>query len=123
MTRMDTAAARQFLDQREAKRAEQNRELWKKAKADADRILEMMVREYHPARIWQWGSVLEPEQFREGSDIDFALEGIPDAKTWFRLLGDAMELTEFSLDLVELEKIAPEFADIIRLKGKVVYEC
>jgi hypothetical protein len=120
---MDPERVRKKLDLREQEAAERNLQLWKKAKADADRILEMLVTVYHPKRVWQWGSVIEPEMFRKGSDIDFALEGIPDAPTWFRLLGDAMDMTDFSLDLVELDKIAPEFADIIRMKGRVVYEC
>lgn len=118
---MDIAKARQHLDRREQERAEENHALWAQAKADADLILEKM-KTFSPKRIWQWGSVLHPEQFRRGSDIDFAVEGIPDAETWFRLLGDVMELTSFSLDIVELDKIAPEFSELIRMKGKVVYE-
>jgi hypothetical protein len=38
------------------------------------------------------------------------------------LLGDAMALTRFRVDIVQLERIEPEFAELIRLKGKVVYE-
>jgi hypothetical protein len=33
-----------------------------------------------------------------------------------------MKLTRFSLDIVQIEKIEPEFADSIRQSGKVVYE-
>ena len=119
---MDTIKARQTLERRERELVAENHVLWKRASADAERILEKITAGYDLVRVWQWGSVLEPEMFRKGSDIDFAVEGVPDAPTWFRLLGDAMDLTDFPLDIVQLEKIAPEFADIIRMKGKVVYE-
>jgi hypothetical protein len=49
--------------------------------------------------------------FREDS-------GINEAERYFALLGDAMGLTRFSLDIVQLEKIEPEFAELILLKGK-----
>ncbi len=63
-----------------------------------------------------------PEQFDENSDIDIAIEGILDATRYFALLGDAMELTRFPIDIVQLEKIEPEFAELILLKGKIIYE-
>jgi len=41
----------------------------------------MIVREYKPLRIYQWGSLLEDRHFSEISDIDIAVEGITDAET------------------------------------------
>jgi len=35
---------------------------------------------------------------------------------------DAQALRRFPLDIVQLEKIAPEYADDIRQHGKMVYE-
>ena len=70
----------------------------------------------------QWGSLLDLEQFDENSDIDIAIEGITEAERYFALLGDAMEMTRFPLDIIQLEKIEPEFAELILLKGKIIYE-
>lgn len=92
------------------------------AVCDAKRIIDRIASEYHPVRIYQWGSLLHPSKFTEHSDIDIAIEGITDAETYFKLLGDAMEMTEFKLDLVQLEKIEPEFVESIRQNGKIVYE-
>jgi hypothetical protein len=50
------------------------------------------------------------------------VEGILDPAEFFALYGDADRLTRFSLDLVALERIEPEFADLIRQKGIVVYD-
>jgi len=38
-------------------------------------------------------------------DYDIAMEGIPDAETYFRMIGEADELTDFPLDIVQIEKI------------------
>jgi|WetSurMetagenome_2_1015567.scaffolds.fasta_scaffold173139_2 hypothetical protein len=34
----------------------------------------------------------------------------------------AMNLTRFKLDIVQIEKMEPEFADAVRESGKLVYE-
>jgi len=37
--------------------------------------------------------------YDENSDIDIAVEGIIDAEKYFAMLGDAMSLTRFRLDI------------------------
>ena len=54
--------------------------------------------------------------------IDRAIVDITNAETFFNLFGDAMKLTRFPLDIVQMEKIKPEFAQGIRENGKVLYE-
>jgi hypothetical protein len=66
--------------------------------------------------------LLDRRKFSERSDIDLATEGITDAATFFALYGEADRLTRLSLDLVALENIEPEFADLIRRKGRMIYE-
>lgn len=119
---MNISKVRAFLQAREDLLAEENSTLWEKASADAQRILELIRNNYQPTRIWQWGSVLTGEGFQKGSDIDIAVEGIHDPAIFFQLLGDAMEQTTFPLDIVQLDHIAPEFSEIIRQKGVLVYE-
>lgn len=77
---------------------------------------------YAPRRIWLWGSLGDASKFDERSDIDIGVEGVTGAEAWFRLLGDAMQLTTFPLDIVQMEPIEPEFREIIEMKGRVVYE-
>jgi len=99
-----------------------NRERFQTAKLDFDRILEMLIREYHPRRVYQWGSLLHENEFSDISDIDIAVELDLDPKTFFAMLGKAQSLTAFPLDLVELDKIHPLHADSIRKHGRLVYE-
>jgi len=53
----------------------------------------MLEKEYGYLRIWQWGSLLDRRRFSEISDIDIAVEGVPDTATFFELYGKAMSLT------------------------------
>lgn len=119
---MNIGKTKALLQAREDQLSEKNRELWEKAAADAQRIIKMIRDNYHPVRIWQWGSVLNGDGFQKGSDIDIAVEGIHDPAVFFQLLGDAMEQTPFPLDIVQLDHIAAEFAELIRMKGVLVYE-
>jgi len=38
------------------------------------------------------------------------------------MIGEADEMTDFPLDIVQIEKIDPIFGDSIRKKGKLIYE-
>ncbi len=90
--------------------------------SDAKRIISFMARNYYPKRIYQWGSLLNRSRFRSWSDINIAVEGIEDTRTWLEIEAEVWDLTVYPLDLVRLERIEPEYAGIIRQKGVVVYE-
>ncbi|MCU0646163.1 MAG: nucleotidyltransferase domain-containing protein, partial [bacterium] len=89
---------------------------------DFEKIIKFIIEKYNPKRIYQWGSLLHRENFTDRSDIDIALEGITSAEQMFELYGDIMKMTQFSIDLIQIEKIEPEFAELIKMKGKIVYE-
>lgn len=122
MKPVDIEAVRNFLD----RRVKQHKKLLKKrfdrAQRDFNRIIQRIINGYDPLRIYQWGSLLHPEDFSEISDIDIAIEGIASTEQFFSLLSEADELTDFPLDIVELEKIHPLHAESIREKGRLVYE-
>lgn len=118
----DVAAARQMLLKRGASRRARCLDLASEAEKDFGRITKMLIETYHPRRIYRWGSLLHPEQFREISDIDIAVEGWDKPMTGLHALDDACRLTRFPVDLVELERIHPAHADTIRKEGKLVYD-
>ena len=114
--------ARQRLRDRAQARAERLEGMRRQAARDTEEIVRMIVQKYAPTRIYQWGSVLRPGGFREYSDLDIAVEGVSDAGTFFSLLREAQEMTRLPLDLVQIDRIAPAYADGIRQHGKVLYE-
>ncbi len=119
---VDLDQARAFLRQKEARRQAEIEIRFQQAWRDFRAIVTHIAARYHPARIYQWGSLLQRPHFCEWSDIDIAVEGLGAAEEFFALYGDADLLTRLPLDLVEMERIEPEFADIIRMKGIVVYD-
>ena len=114
--------ARENLKRRKEKQRLGYLALHTRAFRDFESILKMIVGEYHPEKVYQWGSLLRPEQFRDYSDIDIALEGVIAPDAYFEMLGKAQAMTRFPVDIVQLEKIGPEYAEGIRKEGKVVYE-
>ena len=119
---MDLAAVRDFLSRKEAARQALLDARFAQATADFDRIVKHLSKRPDIRRIWQWGSLLDRSQFRDYSDIDVAVEGVDDPERFFSMLGDAERLTRFPLDLLDLNRIAPEFAARIRRRGVMVYE-
>ena len=118
---VDPAHTVAFLRRREAARQRGLDERFRAAWADFHRIVEMISGEFAPRRIWQWGSLLHRERFSERSDIDIALEGLGPAERLFQVYARAEGLSTFSLDIVELERIEPEYARLIRAAGRLVH--
>jgi len=114
--------ARENLQRRRKERQADLHALFIRAGKDAKRIVAMLIEKYHPHRIYQWGSLLNPLRFREWSDIDIAVEGLDGPLDGLHAIDDACLLTKFPVDIVELERIHPEHAQTIRAEGKLVYE-
>jgi len=122
MNPFDIKKAKLFLLEKEQKRNEALEKKYCEATNDFDRIVDHIIKHYKPAKIYQWGSLLNKNNFSEISDIDIAIEGIVSVEELFKIYGDIMDMSDFPIDIVQMEKIEPEFAELIREKGKVIYE-
>jgi predicted nucleotidyltransferase len=121
-TTFDIEAARRSQRSRaKAKQAGLNA-LFQEASADFDAIVDMIVRAYRPDRLYQWGSLLDRDKFTSMSDIDIGIVGVTDPASFFRLLRDAEVLSRFPVHIVQMDRIEPEFREIIEQRGRVVYE-
>ena len=118
----DIQAARENWRRRIDERTRQRRELWEKAKAEADRAIALIIERYNPGRVIQWGSVLRPDRFTEISDIDIAVEGVTDPETWSRLETDVLAVVSFPLHLIPFERVIPIHQQDILSRGRVAYE-
>ncbi len=114
--------ARQFLDRKERLEQAELDILYNKAVSDFTKIVSMIIQNYDPLRIIQWGSLLDRNKFRHYSDIDIAVEGVGNPESFFAMIGKAEQLTSFPLDIVDLNNIEKVFAEIIRARGVIVYE-
>jgi len=114
--------ARQFLEKKEQDRKQFLDKKYYQACQDFEKIVDLIILKYNPKKIYQWGSLLNREHFSEISDIDIALEGVTSAEQLFEIYGAIMNMSDFSIDLIQIEKIEPEFAELIIKNGRVVYE-
>ena len=119
-TLAEDAAA--FLDDKESRRQAKLDKKFDAATRDFRRIVVMIIEKYRPKKIYQWGSLLRRDRFSDISDIDIAVEGLEDSSRFIQLLSEADDMTDFAVDIVEMEHIDQIHADSIRKKGKVVYE-
>ena len=116
------AGARENLRKRNFEVIKEREELFYKASSDYTTIVKMIIEHFNPMRIYQWGSLLDKKMFANYSDIDIALEGMKSIEDMLELERIAESMTSFSLDIVELGKISPVHADLIRSKGRLAYE-
>ncbi len=119
---IDIDRVKAFLAERERRRRRALAKRLEAAQRDAAVIIERLKHELNPVRIYQWGSLVHPENFSEISDIDIAVEGLSGAAQYFQALGIAMEETDFRVDIVELDKLDTENREEITRRGRLVYE-
>jgi len=118
----DITAARKFQQMKREKRMLCLENRYKDACADFQNIVNMIIKKYNPRRIYPWGSLLNAEHFTKISDIDIAIEGLDGAESFFKLVAEAIEMTSFPLDIVELEHIHELQKNMILKTGRLVYE-
>ena len=119
---VDSAAAARRVVSRHAERRERLRRRLQTAQRDAARIISTIAEEYPPRRIYQWGSLVHTERFREISDIDIAIEGMTcDERTLARIRALAESMTDLHVDLVVMERLEHGRAELIRRFGRVVW--
>lgn len=85
-------------------------------------IVDVVVSRVHPTRIILFGSRASGRA-KTYADFDLAVEGaVMDARVE-RLLKEALDETAgiFTVDLVNLDKMEPEFREIVVRTGRVVY--
>jgi predicted nucleotidyltransferase len=118
---INIAEVREFLSQKDRQMKERRHVLFEKATDDFNSMISHISRYYGHITVYQWGSLLNPEDFDELSDIDIALEGVGSAELFFKLYGELMKMTDFPLDIVELDKIDPVHSSSIKEKGRLIY--
>lgn len=121
-TEAEAETIRAYVRSRRAQRRTELAARLSDARRDCSAIVQAIVRDYAPIRIYQWGSLLDDRHFSEMSDIDIAVEGITDPATLSALRGAMERLTRFVLDIVAIENIHSAYADHIRRRGRIVYE-
>lgn len=91
-----------------------------KAVREAKHLKDILVKEFPVEKVVLFGSVLETGRFREDSDIDIAVAGLP-KKLYFKALARLMMESNFEVDLKPIEDVSELLRQRIQ-KGKIIYE-
>ncbi|MEO0407373.1 MAG: nucleotidyltransferase domain-containing protein [Cyanobacteria bacterium P01_A01_bin.135] len=84
-------------------------------------ILSVVPRYPQVTQVYLFGSVVQPGQFHQGSDIDIAVVGT-DAAAYFDLWRDLEAVyTDRMVDLREID-VPSHFANVVRETGELVYD-
>lgn len=114
--------SRAFLQDKQSSRKSALDECYGRAVCDFNRMTTFIIEKYNPKRIWQWGSLLNRKHFSERSDIDMAVEGLHSYDEYAAILAEVSSMTDFPVDMVEMERIGSINANHIRKFGRMVYE-
>jgi len=95
-------------------------ELRKEAVRTAAALTEMLVKEFGARRVVLFGSALTKGAFREDSDIDLGVAGLP-RESYFAAMARLMMSSRFDVDLKPIEEVSELLKKRIS-GGRVLYE-
>lgn len=105
-----TAKRRQQVEQQQKKqRQQQGHTVAKQAAA-------LLKEHFYAEHVWLFGSMLTLHRVHLQSDIDLAVKGLNPAQ-YLDAVVELLELSEFSVDLVQIEYAQPRLLDAIAQQG------
>ncbi|NWF75125.1 MAG: nucleotidyltransferase domain-containing protein [Nitrospirae bacterium] len=120
ITKIDLRKYKKYWKE-EALRSEVKKEkLRKDALKTAERLKDILIKNFSVKKIVIFGSVLQKGDFDENSDIDLAVEGLP-KNAFFTALARLIMESPFEVDLKPIE----DTSDLLRKRisqGKILYE-
>ena len=106
-------------------RAEQEvalqRELASKARAEAMRVAQVLVRDFGARRVYLYGSLAQEDGFHQQSDVDLAVEGIAPQR-FFKVWASAGVHSSVPIDLVDLDEVGDKMRRLILEYGELLCE-
>ncbi|MBN1983890.1 MAG: hypothetical protein JW795_20325 [Chitinivibrionales bacterium] len=110
----------EYLNLISTKEKVQTSETRKQALLQAKQCALMLVQTFSVTRVIVFGSLLKEESFDDCSDIDLAVEGLPDY-FFIKAITACMEHSSFSIDLIPLENASPDLRQYILENGRTLF--
>ncbi len=94
-----------------------NKDIYQLALNEAYVAARFLKEKYSAKNVWIFGSLLDPQKFNKYSDIDLAVEGVPD-NIFYSAVGELLKLTKnFDVDLVDVNDCKNSIAETIKKEG------
>lgn len=106
------ASAQRQQEQRQQRLLKRQEQGW----AIAQQAAHLLKSQFGATRVVLFGSLLNVERMHSRSDIDLAVWGI-DERDYLRAVSQLLDLSDFSVDLVEAENTSPKLLNAIQSTG------
>ena len=112
MVKAEVAQYRRHWRERAEREATRRRELASRARAEAGRVAQVLVREFGASRIYLFGSLAQEGRFHEWSDVDLAVEGIAPER-FFKAWAAAGAYSDVPIELVDMDEVGEPMRTLI----------
>ncbi|MCU0525593.1 MAG: nucleotidyltransferase domain-containing protein [Elainella sp. Prado103] len=102
--------------QQEQQHQQQQRERQQRGLEVARQAAQLLKQEFGAQRVRLFGSLLDVGRVRQESDVDLAVDGLDDRR-YLEAVAQLLDLSDFSIDLVQVEYAAPRIRQIIDQQG------
>ena len=106
------ATARQRQRQEQRQKEQRQQQGWQIARQAAVLLKE----HFHVQRVWLFGSMVTLHRIHPNSDIDLAVQGL-NSEQYLAAVIALLDLSEFSIDLVQIEYAQPSLRETIEQQG------
>ena len=102
--------------QREQVELQQKKQRYQQGGQIAQQAAALLKERFHARQVWLFGSMLTPHRVHPRSDIDLAVAGLEPTQ-YLDAVVELLDLSEFSVDLVQVEYAQPSLLDVIKQNG------
>ncbi|MEO0455849.1 MAG: nucleotidyltransferase domain-containing protein [Cyanobacteria bacterium P01_A01_bin.114] len=110
------ARYRATAQRRRVVRSQQQYQRQQQGQQIAQQAAALLKREFGATRVRLFGSLLDSKRVHPASDIDLAVDGLPD-QHYLTAVARLLDLSDFSVDLVQMEHTRPRLKAIIESQG------
>ncbi len=92
----------------------------KEARGKAERAAKILKEQFKAEKVWLFGSLVQKDKFHDRSDIDLAARGIPPEKFYKAYGTITREITDFQIDLVDIDDCKEYLKKAIQRDGELI---
>nr|HID13681.1 nucleotidyltransferase domain-containing protein [Anaerolineae bacterium] len=119
MVEAEVAEYRRYWHERAAREAARRHAVALRARAEARRVAQMLVREFGASRVYLFGSLAREGRFHERSDVDLAVEGIAPER-FFKAWAAADAHSGVPIELVDMDEVGEAMRTLILEYGELL---
>ena len=106
-----------LLFSEEKHKQENLRQRYEEALSVAKEAAALLKREYGAENVWIFGSLTDFDHFNKWSDVDLAVQGVPDERFYAAVTAVTDLVTDFEVDLIDIDDCKESLKKAVEHKG------